>query len=158
MDRFLLPKCPQVETETRERIKSNECVEDEQKNEDVSECFDQRERCQPSISSTDDAGVASIDDISQNPQDVPRRSILQKYPSRLFGTQQRSFSKGWLDQYAWMEYSVCKDSVFCFACRNFLKGRHGFHIELAFVANGFSNWRKASASLKSHHESAAHWS
>lgn len=53
---------------------------------------------------------------------------------------------------------MVKDAAFCFACRHFLKRGHGFHVEPTFTSSniGFNNWRKASASLKSHHESMGH--
>ena len=40
----------------------------------------------------------SISDISMNAQNGPRRSKLQKYPPRMFGVQQMSFCKSWLEQ------------------------------------------------------------
>ena len=50
----------------------------------------------------------SISDISMNAQDGPRRPKLQKYTPRMFGVQQRSFCKSWLEQFAWLEYNVTK--------------------------------------------------
>lgn len=38
-------------------------------------------------------------DISSQPCEGPRQSVLQKYPPRLFGNQQRSLNKSWIDQY-----------------------------------------------------------
>ena len=42
--------------------------------------------------------VLTISDISMNAQDGPRRSKPQKYPPRMFGVQQMSFCKSWLEQ------------------------------------------------------------
>ena len=100
------------------------------------------------------AAAAEEEDISNNPQEDPRRPILQKYPTRPFGNQQRCFYKGWMDQHVWLEYSVSKDAAFCFACWHFSKRVH--RVQPAFICNGFNKWRKASATLNTHHESAAH--
>lgn len=55
-----------------------------------------------------------------------------------------------------LEYSVHRGLAFCFAYLYLLKREFGFHLEPAFTNNGFSNWRTASASLKSRHETAGH--
>ena len=52
--------------------------------------------------------VLTVSEISMNAQDGQRRSKLQKYPPRMFGVQQRSFCKSWLEQFAWLEYNVTK--------------------------------------------------
>uniref|UniRef100_A0A667WAX6 TTF-type domain-containing protein n=1 Tax=Myripristis murdjan TaxID=586833 RepID=A0A667WAX6_9TELE len=88
--------------------------------------------------------------------DGPHRPALKKYPSTQFGNQQRSFNRGWLDLYSWLEYSVIKNASFCFACRHFLSGGHGFHSESTFTVSGYRNWRKATTAFKTHHISAAH--
>lgn len=93
--------------------------------------------------------VSAAGDISNHPQEAPRWPGLQKYPTWLFGNQKRSFNKSWMDQYSWLEYSMAKNTAFCFACRHFLKQGHEFHLEPTFTSNRSNNWRKASASLKS---------
>lgn len=34
-------------------------------------------------------------------------------------TDKRKFNPKWLNDYIWMEYSVSKNAVFCYACRQF---------------------------------------
>ena len=104
------------------------------------------------------AGVDNLDvDISQQPNEGPRRPILKSYQAEMFGNQRRSFNKHWYDDYVWLEYSVTRDAAFCFACRHFLRpGQHGFHSEPAFTINGFRNWRKATGKFKGHNESGGH--
>src|SRR4029434_6224509 len=106
MDRFLIPKIPRVEESCD--------VEEEEEMQGVSESDLEEEerrgqRAQP-YTSTEGAshGASSISDISMNAQDGPRRPKLPKYPPRMFGVQQRSFCKSWLEQFAWLEYNVTK--------------------------------------------------
>ena len=62
---------------------------------------------------------------SRSPQDIangPVQSPVQphvKFPSTAYGTKKRSFSSDWYRKYSWLEYSVEKDAVFCYACRIF---------------------------------------
>ncbi|KAL4097919.1 hypothetical protein QTP88_022611 [Uroleucon formosanum] len=62
------------------------------------------------------------------------------YPLTKFGTQNRAF-KHYI-AYEWLEYSISKDSIFCFACRNFSTGSSG-NFEDSFLV-GFRNWKKLS--------------
>ena len=107
MHRFLLPKCPCLE----ERLRNKSDVEEEEMPGVSDMDFEEEERRgqggQPS-NATEGAnhGASSISDISMNAQDGPKR--LQKYPPRMFGVQQRTFCKSWLEQFAWLEYSVAK--------------------------------------------------
>ncbi|XP_025197028.1 uncharacterized protein LOC112595861 [Melanaphis sacchari] len=73
----------------------------------------------------------------------PVRPILTSYPLTKFGTQNRAFNHKHYITYEWLEYSISKDSIFCFACRNFSTGSSG-NFEDSFLV-GFRNWKKASA-------------
>ena len=89
----------------------------------------------------------TVSDVSQQPEEGPHQPALKKYPSQQFGNQQRSFIRGWFDLYSWLEYSITKDTTFCFACRHFLGGGHGFHSEFTFTVIGY-HWRKATTAFK----------
>ena len=88
----MLPKCPRLEESLR-----NESNVEEEEMPGVSDMdFEEEERRgqggQPS-NATEGAnhGASSIGDISMNAQVGPRRPILQKYPPRIFGIQQRFY-------------------------------------------------------------------
>lgn len=93
-------------------------------------------------------------DLSQSAVEGPRRPVLKNYPGKKNGLQVRFFNRRWYEDYNWLEYSISKDSAFCFACRHF--SRPGLaHTETAFT-HGYQNWRKATASFKTHNASAGH--
>ena len=96
MDRFLLPKYPRVEPGNDKDCEGADTPlvvtdQDQQNPEDGD-----KEGDLPTVA-TEDASIAT--DISNHPQEGPRRPVLQKYPARPFGNQQRSFNKSWMDQY-----------------------------------------------------------
>lgn len=64
-----------------------------------------------------------------------------------FGTQNRSFNASHYNQHEWLEYSVSKDAIYCFACRNYSSGSNDNCID-SFTQTGFKNWKKASYFLK----------
>ena len=73
----------------------------------------------------------------------PIQPKLAKFPQTSSGKQSRSFQIKWYSLYGWVEYSISKDSIFCFYCRVFNKehivdGSDGF----TPPANGFRNWKK----------------
>ncbi|CAK6982924.1 zinc finger MYM-type protein 1-like%2C partial [Scomber scombrus] len=70
----------------------------------------------PRSESIEDANVtvSAAGDISNHPQEGPRRPVLQKYPTRQFGN----------------------------LGRHFLKRVRRFNLEPAFTSDGFNNWRK----------------
>ena len=153
----MIRKNPRVEGDVQEEEKRQEVVDD-------SDVEQEEESPGPSsqpFTSTEGAAAShdasTLGDLSMNAQDGPKIPTLHKYPTRMFGVQQRSFCKGWMEPYPWLEYSVSQDAVFCFACRHFLGGGgHGFHREPTYTTSGFHNWRKATASFKGHHESMGH--
>ncbi|ROL52542.1 Zinc finger MYM-type protein 1 [Anabarilius grahami] len=57
------------------------------------------------------------------------------------GDRKRAFNKMWYTQHQWLEYSVSRDSAYCFPCRHFsLPGIQ----ETSFTSSlGYSNWKKA---------------
>jgi hypothetical protein len=68
---------------------------------------------------------------------------LHSYPLTKFGTQNCAFIHNLYKTFKWLEYSVSKDSIFCFACRNYSTGNSG-NFEDGFLV-GFRNWKKACA-------------
>ena len=94
---------------------------------------------------------AGPEDISQFPSEGPRQPILKLYPARQYEQQKRSFNNSWYSSYAWLEYSIQQDAVFCFSCRHFNKSAPS-----AYTYTGFNNWKKAVMSLKTHDTSTAH--
>ncbi|KAL4083617.1 hypothetical protein QTP88_028933 [Uroleucon formosanum] len=73
----------------------------------------------------------------------PVRPILTvTYPLTKFGTHNRAFNHKHYITYEWLEYSISKDSIFCFACRNFSTGSSS-NFEDSFLV-GFRNWKKLS--------------
>ncbi len=55
----------------------------------------------------------------------------------------------WFQTFAWLEYSVKKDSAYCFACRVFGKNLK----QDIFVSSGFKNWKKAVNAFHKHAQS-----
>ncbi|XP_025410974.1 zinc finger MYM-type protein 1-like isoform X1 [Sipha flava] len=76
----------------------------------------------------------------------PRQPILKEYPKTKFGSQNRGFTPSYFSEFNWLEYSVRKDSVFCFPCRIFGTA----HLtENTFTVIGFKNWKKLCGSRDS---------
>ena len=82
----------------------------------------------------------------------PKKPILPDFPSRLFGRTKLAFSTYYYNKYCWLEYSVLKDAVFCFACRHF---QTDSSVEESF-RKGVSDWKKLSSKLEKHANSLAH--
>ena len=93
-------------------------------------------------------------DIAMSVFDGPVQPKLNKYPLSQFGTQKRAFSSTSYDRYPFIEYSVCADKIFCFACR-FFPPSSG-NAEEVFVKSGFHDWKKLSARLQKHAECPCH--
>ncbi|XP_025194326.1 uncharacterized protein LOC112593952 [Melanaphis sacchari] len=72
----------------------------------------------------------------------PATPILDAYPKTCFGSQNRAFTSALFKQFDWLEYSISKDSVFCYACRTF--GTKKCKSEEIFITKGFNNWKKVS--------------
>ncbi|KAK7889100.1 hypothetical protein WMY93_024660 [Mugilogobius chulae] len=62
----------------------------------------------------------------------PKQVKLRSYPQDSFGTQKRSFSHSWFEKHEWLEYSVQKNSAFCFPCRLF--GKNLKHDSMALLS------------------------
>lgn len=84
--------------------------------------------------------VSDVTDIadSKDKQPVQPRNI--QFPGTLYGTSYRHFNVRWYEQHKWLEYSVTKDSAFCFPCCFFSFGSCEAE---AFTTTGFSDWKHA---------------
>uniref|UniRef100_A0A1X7U2F4 TTF-type domain-containing protein n=1 Tax=Amphimedon queenslandica TaxID=400682 RepID=A0A1X7U2F4_AMPQE len=53
----------------------------------------------------------------------------------------RSFNASWFSKHTWLEYSISKDAVYCYACRFFSTGiQRG---DECFLLTGYRNWKNA---------------
>ncbi|XP_066395775.1 uncharacterized protein [Miscanthus floridulus] len=102
-----------------------------------------------------------IEDYPVNDQDAIRRAYITKgackpyihdFPYRNIGGVPRRFSIQWLYNYEWLEYSVKKDSAFCFICYLFKKGSGS----KTFIVDGWNNWNIGNTTLLKHSGSRAH--
>ncbi|XP_066384627.1 uncharacterized protein [Miscanthus floridulus] len=102
-----------------------------------------------------------IEDYPINDQDTIRRAYITKgackpyihdFPYRNIGGVPRRFSIQCLYNYEWLEYSVKKDSAFCFICYLFKKGSGS----KTFIVDGWNNWNIGNTTLLKHYGSRAH--
>jgi len=93
-------------------------------------------------------------DIGSN---IPVQCVMEinAYPQSMFGRKMRRFNPNWFCGRDWLEYSVSRDAVFCFACykmSNFLVARQA-EADVIFTRRGYRNWKKG---LDLHETSKAH--
>ncbi len=60
---------------------------------------------------------ATPGDLGEKPSG-PKQPVLPEFPTKIFGDRKRAFSTHYF-KYPWVEYSIERDAVFCFACRHF---------------------------------------
>ena len=104
-------------------------------------------------------------DIANGIHDKPVQPVNHHFPSTYFGNKYRSFNPQWFQKHVWLEYSILKDSVYCYPCCFFAMGSH--RVEECFVTTGYCDWKHATGktggfikhemSLK-HKHSIASWS
>lgn len=102
----------------------------------------------------------SPSDIAVSIQDNPVQPHNYLFPGTHFGNKLDLLI---LSGYAWLEYSISKDAVFCYACRFFSLGS----VNDVFVKTGYRDWKhctgktgritKHSNSMK-HRQAMASWS
>lgn len=66
----------------------------------------------------------------------------------------RIFRVEWYSLYNWLEYSVIKDSAYCFYCRCFPPTNK--NAESSFTLIGFKSWQRANKSFSNHQNSSSH--
>lgn len=96
-------------------------------------------------------------DVSQTGRDPPSQPHLAVYPKN---KDNRAFQVQWFTNRPWLEYSVEKDSTFCYYCRHFSHfiASSRFTKDV-FTTQGFNNWKSALAQDKGfnkHANSQAH--
>ncbi|XP_075494836.1 uncharacterized protein LOC142532414 [Primulina tabacum] len=80
-------------------------------------------------------------------QDEVRRSYIDKgpiqpiydYPFAECEGQKRRFQSSWFQKYPWLEFSIEKQSAFCFPCYVFDTNSTQFD---TFTVKGFKNWKR----------------
>lgn len=87
-----------------------------------------------------------VDDITPLRQDFNFDAQIEKLQSVKFpftgeGKNKRSFQFKWIYKYQWIEYSLSRDAVFCYVCRQF--GHTEQNNDSTFTISGFKNWKKA---------------
>jgi hypothetical protein len=82
----------------------------------------------------------------------PFKPIDHDFPKRKIGKRDRSFNFVWLSNHGWLEYSIKKDSAFCFVCYLFKKGTGSD----TFIVDGWRNWNIGEKALLKHMGSKAH--
>ncbi|CAF4554902.1 unnamed protein product [Rotaria sp. Silwood2] len=117
-----------------------------------------------SLTTSPPSAMAAGTEISVIPLDISRSSkdspSQPKLPSYKTNKENRSFHSQWYARFKWLEYSIERDSVFCYYCRHF-----GDTINVlnrnqsdAFVS-GYNNWKNAltkSQGLPKHELSVSH--
>ena len=101
-------------------------------------------------------------DIAQHQSESPQQPTGISFPVREYGSSRRSFQVSWYSDFPWLEYSVERDAVFCFACLFF-----GIAPDNALTHVSFRDWKHArgkSSTLtfhdsccSKHHEAVLSW-
>ena len=94
-------------------------------------------------------------DIAQSNSDQPVQPVIN-FPTTLIGGRPRSCQASWFQQHPWLEYSLERDSCYCYPCRLFSRDPS----DSAFVnPNGYHDWKHApgkTGSLYLHANSTTH--
>ena len=119
------------------------------------EIDDEIEVDEPCISGTSSSTstLAAPPDIAHGIDEKPVQPHNTTFPK----DNGRLFNASWFSKHTWLEYSISKDAVYCYACRSFSTGiQRG---DECFVSTGYRNWRKAtgmSGRLRKHTLSHRH--
>lgn len=106
-----------------------------------------------------------IEDFDDKIRDCIRREYISKgpcqpyghdFPKKQYGKSTRAFRDVWFLKFSWLEYSVSKDSAFCFYCFLFKSKKPTRFGGDAFVRTGFGNWKKAIERFNEHVGGVAH--
>ncbi|KAL6490055.1 hypothetical protein MHYP_G00004000 [Metynnis hypsauchen] len=111
----------------------------------------------PVQTSKDCSAPVGPDDISQSRAGGPVQPVLKVFPKTQHGNRKRAFNESWYRDYTWLEYSISRDSVFCYACRHF--SLPNAPSSVFRTETGFSNWKKAlckEEGFKDHSQSEHH--
>lgn len=69
----------------------------------------------------------------------PYQPKLSKYPPISYASQNRYFQYAWFAQFSWLEYSIEKNSAFCFPCYLFDSCSSKY---ITFTREGFQDWKR----------------
>lgn len=88
------------------------------------------------------------DNISGSPPDDisklgEEKKMVNFRNIKLPKTNKRCFKPNWMEKYPWIEYSVTRDAVFCYICRQFKTTSMTNNPDTTFTTKGFNNWKKA---------------
>ncbi|KAL5515338.1 hypothetical protein EMCRGX_G000491 [Ephydatia muelleri] len=100
---------------------------------------------------------------------LPSKSIPEKFhppvtlilPKRMFGSKkvESAFRANWCQQFPWLHYNIDRDAAFCHVCMqadNESKFSSSSKMESSFITDGFTNWKEAACSFRSHQQSKSH--
>lgn len=84
--------------------------------------------------------------------------VLRLPPGHQFpvNADRRKFQQRWLTEYVWIEFSISRDAIFCYACRQFSSKHDRDNV---FKETGYSQWKSALDSgkgIKKHQSCAMH--
>ncbi|XP_011410008.1 PREDICTED: zinc finger MYM-type protein 1-like [Amphimedon queenslandica] len=100
--------------------------------------------------------------IASNGEEKPFQLVNFSFPTTSIGGKERSFNPSWYRQHPWLEYSVSRNAVFCFACHFF-----SANPEDKFVKTGYCDRKHATGKTgalakhnvsEKHQEAMANWS
>lgn len=95
----------------------------------------------------------------------PHQPKLTRYPinPNINKCKQHSFSSKWYNKYPLIEYSILKDSIYCFICSLFPHGPDRLYSDSAWVKTGVNQWHKMKScgtkklgKLEQHFSSTSH--
>ena len=98
-----------------------------------------------------------IDQFAPNIRSEVRRAFIEKGPTQPIGHNfpkahdKRSFQEHWFKQHNWLEYSLVKDSAYCYYCylfRDDCKDEKFCHD--TFTKTGFKQWKNALLIFRKH--------
>ncbi|XP_025196652.1 uncharacterized protein LOC112595601 [Melanaphis sacchari] len=106
---------------------------------------------QGSITTVESTKVKCVDLVSETCDlgtllTGPSRPVLESYPKTVFGKQNRGFNSVYYSSFNWLEYSIKRDAIYCFCCRNFSIASD--NNDFTFTSIGFNNWKKAIIRVK----------
>ncbi|XP_065318813.1 zinc finger MYM-type protein 1-like [Gordionus sp. m RMFG-2023] len=82
----------------------------------------------------------------------PMQPILDSYPYIGMGKDKRCFQTQWYKSFPWIEYSITRNSIFCFPCRNFpTQPQKGY-----LINQGYQKFRKVKEYLTTHGATNGH--
>ena len=91
--------------------------------------------------------------------DTPFQPKNYNFPKKQYSDRSRSCLSSWFDTFTWLHYDFSKDALFCVVCikhDSIDNLRSCRNKEMAFIKDGFSNWKKATSRFREHQSSNCH--